>query len=111
MAPVVYVLRLRSGQVYIGSTTQLGQRLADHASGYACRTTNLDPPVALLHLETFDSFSSARHREAQLKRWSLAKKEALVRGDVTVLRRLARSRETHTTARGVAAQASLVSGR
>lgn len=99
-AAVVYVLRLQSGQLYIGSTTQLRQRLADHASGQACHTTTRDPAVALLHLETFDSFASARTREAQLKRWSRAKKEALVRGDGVALRLLARSREMAAGGRG-----------
>jgi putative endonuclease len=89
---VVYFLRLRSGQLYIGSTTDLHQRLKDHTSGRACRTTALNPPVALLRLESFPIFSQARHREAQLKRWSRAKKEALLRGDLPVLRTFSRSR-------------------
>lgn len=89
----VYILRLRSGQLYVGSTTDLRQRLVDHSSGRACRTTTLDPPVALLRLEAFDTFAQARRREAQLKRWSRAKKEALVRGDLASLSRLSRSRD------------------
>jgi predicted GIY-YIG superfamily endonuclease len=89
---VVYLLRLRSGQLYIGSTTDLRQRLNDHASGQACRTTTIDPPVALLRIEIYPTFSDARHREAQLKRWSRAKKEALIRGDRHALKTLSRSR-------------------
>jgi putative endonuclease len=89
----VYILRLQSGQLYIGSTTDLAQRLKDHASGRACRTTTLDPPVALLQVETLETFAQARAREAQLKRWSRAKKEALLRGDLAKLQTLARSRD------------------
>ena len=38
----VYFLRLRSGQLYIRSTADLRQRLVDHSSGRACRTTAWD---------------------------------------------------------------------
>jgi putative endonuclease len=93
MAAAVYFLRLRSGALYIGSTTDLEQRLADHASGHGGRTTRIDPPDSLLLRETYPTFSAARHREAQLKRWSRAKKEALVRRDATTLRALSRSHE------------------
>ncbi len=90
---VVYFLRLRSGALYIGASEDLEQRMDDHASGQACRTTQLDPPAAFLRVEVFSTFSEARTREAQLKRWSRAKKEALVRGDAERLRMLSRSRD------------------
>ncbi|MBP9912288.1 MAG: GIY-YIG nuclease family protein [Opitutaceae bacterium] len=79
--------------IYIGCSGDLEQRLQDHQSGQACRTTALDLPIALLGIETFDTFSEARHREAQLKRWSRAKKEALSRRDRGQLRNLSRSRD------------------
>ncbi len=90
---VVYFLRLRSGTIYIGASEDLEQRLDDHASGQACRTTQLDPPVALLRVEEFQTFSGARTREAQLKRWSRAKKEALLKGEFERLHALSQSRE------------------
>jgi putative endonuclease len=89
---VVYFLRLRSGTLYIGASENLEPRLEDHAAGRACRTTQLDPPVALLRVEIHSTFAAARRREAQLKRWSRAKKEALVGGDAASLRTLSRSR-------------------
>jgi putative endonuclease len=79
--PVVYFLRLRSGIVYISASEDLEQRLDDHASGQACRTTQLDPPAAFLRFEVFSTFSEARARETQLKRWSRAIKDALICGD------------------------------
>jgi putative endonuclease len=91
--PVVYLLQLRSGIIYIGASEDLEQRLSDHASGQACRTTQLDPPVALLLIEILATFSEARTREAQLKRWSRAKKEALIKGELERLRALSQSRE------------------
>jgi putative endonuclease len=89
-----YILRLRSGALYPGATKNLENRYKDHCSGEACRTTKLDPPVGLVYLETFASFPEARQREAQIKRWSRPKKEALVSGDMIKLKKLSKSRET-----------------
>lgn len=90
---VVYFLRLRSGTLYIGCTTDLVQRVEDHATGQACRTTARDRPTAVVRVETLLTFSQARRREAQLKRWSRAKKEALIQGAFEKLHSLARSRD------------------
>ena len=88
-----YILRLKSGTLYPGATTNLEQRWRDHQSGQACRTTKLDPPVALVLHEQFETFSEARRREAQVKRWSARKKEALVSGDLASLSDLAVSHD------------------
>jgi putative endonuclease len=88
----LYVLRLKSGQLYIGSTTNLKQRYKDHCSGEACRTTEIDRPFGLVHSETDESFSEAPRREAQLKRWTRAKKEAAIVGDAEKLHSLSQSR-------------------
>ena len=88
------MLRLKSGHLYPGATTDLAQRWLDHQAGRGGRTTLLDPPGSLVYQEEFDTFSAARQRESQIKRWSAVKKEALVRGDTTQLRRLAQSRES-----------------
>ncbi len=89
----VYLLRLMSGVIYVGSSTDFEQRLDDHLTGQACRTTQLDPPVTVLRIETYATFSDARRRELQIKRWSRAKKEALIRGDRVRLKTLSRSRD------------------
>ena len=53
------------------------KRYKEHCSGHACRTTKIDPPVALLYWEEFETFIEARKREAQIKRWSRSKKKLL----------------------------------
>lgn len=73
--PVVYFLRLRSGTIYIGVSLDLPQRIDDHVSGQACRTTQLNGPVAVLRIELHLTFAEARAREAQLKRRSRPKKK------------------------------------
>jgi predicted GIY-YIG superfamily endonuclease len=88
-----YILRLQSGALYIGATKNLEKRYAKHCDGSAGRSTSLDPPVSLVYSEKHESFSDARKREAQIKRWSRAKKEALVAGDKKKLRALSKSRK------------------
>jgi putative endonuclease len=86
-----YILRLQSGALYIGATKNLEKRYAAHCAGSAGRTTSLDPPTSIVYFEEHESFSKARQREAQVKRWSRAKKEALVVGDKNKLRLLSKS--------------------
>jgi predicted GIY-YIG superfamily endonuclease len=93
MAAWFYILRLRSGTLYLGATTDLKKRFEEHGSGRAGRTTTLDSPVALVYSEEIETFSEARRREAQVKRWSRAKKEALVSGDTSKLQTLAHSKD------------------
>ena len=88
----LYILRLKSGNLYIGATNDLKQRYKDHLKGQACRTTKLDSSVKVIYSESFPTFSDARKREAQIKRWSRAKKEALVAGDKAKLQILSKSR-------------------
>jgi predicted GIY-YIG superfamily endonuclease len=88
-----YILRLKSGGLYIGSTADLKRRCAEHHSGNACRTTKLDPPEKLVHSESFPDLASAHKREQQLKRWTRAKKEALIQGDMERLRHLSKTRK------------------
>jgi putative endonuclease len=92
MSAWFYMLRLKSGNLYPGATTDLSRRWQEHLSGIACRTTKLDPPVALVYSEEHPAFSSARRREAQVKRWTRAKKEALAAGNSAALHSLARRR-------------------
>ena len=88
-----YVLRLRSGTLCPGATINLEERYQAHLTGKACRTTKLDPPIDLVYSEEYKTFTEARKREAQVKRWSRAKKEALVSGDLAKLKELAKSRK------------------
>ena len=100
-----YMLRLSSGMLYPGATTDLDRRYREHCEGVACRTTKVDPPRDLVYSEELPTFAEARRREAQVKRWSRAKKEALAAGDLETLHQLARSRAI--TAREQRARAML----
>jgi len=87
-----YVLRLQSGSLYTGATINLEKRFKEHLSRKACRTTALDPSLGLVYSEEFESFSEARGPEAQVKKWSRTKKEALISGDLPKLQELSKTR-------------------
>ncbi len=90
MAAWIYILRLRSGGLYIGSTVDLKRRVEDHLHGHGCRTTHLDPPMELVYQEQHETIEQAERREYQVKHWTRAKKEALIRADLNQLKSLSR---------------------
>jgi putative endonuclease len=85
-----YILRLRSQNLYLGSTRDITRRVKEHFSGKGGRTTSSDPPTALVLSEEFENVYDARKRELQVKRWTRAKKEALIAGDLAQLKKLAK---------------------
>ena len=88
----VYVLRCADGSLYVGSTDDLTLRLRLHDEGRGAAFTAQRRPVTLSYSEQHPSRAAARRREAQLKGWTTAKKEALVAGDRSTLDELARRR-------------------
>jgi putative endonuclease len=49
-------------------------------------------PEKIVYVETFESEAEAIKRERQIKKWSRAKKEALISGDMARLRELSKKR-------------------
>lgn len=89
----VYILRCADGTYYVGSTSDLPGRVETHSAGRGPRFTACRRPIQLAYSEPFDTMTEAREREAQLKRWSRAKKQALIDGDKDELRALSRCRQ------------------
>jgi putative endonuclease len=77
----VYILRCADGTLYTGSTTDVQAREATHNSGRGAKYTAARRPVRVVYSEQHESRSAAQKREAQLKRHTRAKKEALIAGD------------------------------
>ena len=77
----VYVLRCSDGSHYVGHTNDLEQRLAAHERGATEGYTRARRPVELVFSDRFSTKLEAFHRERQIKGWSGAKKEALIKGD------------------------------
>ena len=86
----VYILRTSANTLYIGQTNNLERRLKDHKekSPKSAKYTRYFPSFELVYTETFPSRIEAMQRELQLKRWSKAKKEALISGDLKLLKEL-----------------------
>ncbi len=85
---LVYILRCADNALYIGETADLEGRLVKHRDGSACVFTARRRPVALVYSELQETRAAALRRERQLKKWTRAKKEALIAGDLALLRRL-----------------------
>ena len=83
----VYILRCVDGSFYVGSTHYPATREAVHNSGRGAMHTRLRRPVRLIFTEPFATETAAVTRERHLKRWTRAKKEALVDGDFERLKR------------------------
>ena len=92
MSYCVYILECADGSYYVGHTDDLEARLAEHNRGRAATHTALRLPVALAYTEPAASRPAAAEREKQIKRWSRAKKKALIRGDKQALKTLSRRR-------------------
>ncbi|MFB6160411.1 MAG: GIY-YIG nuclease family protein [Haloferacaceae archaeon] len=74
----VYVLECADGSYYTGYTTDVERRVAEHEAGEGAKYTRGRTPVALVHVETYETRSAAMSREAEIKSFSRPRKEALV---------------------------------
>ncbi len=86
----LYILRCADGSYYIGHTEDLEKRFAQHNLGAVSSYTHKRRPLTLVFSEQFSRREEALARERQIKGWSRAKKEALIKGNWTRLRELAR---------------------
>ena len=94
MIAFCYMLRCADGSYYVGSTKgkSADERVAEHNAGTLGGYTASRRPVVLVWAQQFDRIDDAFHLERQIKGWSRAKKEALVRGEWEALSRLSKRR-------------------
>jgi putative endonuclease len=89
----VCILKCSDGSYYTGvAHASLERRIGEHNAGTYGGFTSTRRPVRLVFSEEFDRLADAIASERQIKRWSRAKKEALIRGDFDALRKLAKRR-------------------
>ena len=86
--PFTYILRLADGTLYVGHTNDLQARLDAHRAGTASRYTATRNPLEMIYAEEYTTEGAAIRREKQLKRLTVRKKEALIAGDVALLKAL-----------------------
>ena len=97
MPAYVYILRCSDGSYYVGTArSSLEARVAEHNAGTFGGYTARRRPVTLVYHEEFGRITDAIAAERQLKGWTRAKKEALIRGDFAELRSLARGASRKT---------------
>lgn len=97
MRALVYILQCANGQFYVGSTNNLELRIHEHISPESslfrgAKFTMAHHPVTLVYTEEYSTEQEAHLRERQLHKWSHSKKQALIDGDIELLKQLSKSK-------------------
>ena len=87
----VYILQCSDASYYTGHTSDLDFRLNYHNSGRGSVYTSKRSPCTLIYSEEHPTKESAVKREQQLKKWSRPKKQALIDGNISELKRHSKS--------------------
>ncbi len=89
----VYILLCADDSYYIGVTNNLERRLLEHETAYNPESyTAQRLPVKLVYQELVYGPLTAIKREKQLKAWNREKKEALINGNLNLLKQRAKKR-------------------
>ncbi|MFC1721285.1 GIY-YIG nuclease family protein [Patescibacteria group bacterium] len=59
----VYILMCNNNELYVGFTSNLKKRVANHQSGNGCMFTKKRRPIKLVYYQIFDEFMGAKSRE------------------------------------------------
>lgn len=86
----VYMLRSKANKLYIGQTNNLDKRLKqqDSLNSKTAKFIKDNQHFKLVYSEQFPTRLEAMRREKQLKGWTRKKKEALIKGDLKLLKKL-----------------------
>ena len=84
----VYILECGDDSLYVGYTSDLNTRIRQHCDGRGGRYTAARLPVRMVYCQSFNNQTNAQARERQIKRWTRAKKTALIAGDAQLLNQL-----------------------
>lgn len=87
----VYILKCSDDSYYTGVTSNLTKRFKEHQIGkykdsYTCKRR----PLELVFYAEFTAINLAIESEKQIKKWSRAKKKALINGEYEKLPNLAK---------------------
>jgi putative endonuclease len=74
----VYILASINRVLYVGSTEDVKQRVADHRAGCGAAFTRKYRVHRLVYFEPLASRADAMRRELEIKAWRRVKKEALI---------------------------------
>jgi len=86
----VYILECSDDSFYIGVTNDVGRRFIEHFNGIHDRAFTYERrPIKLVFCKQFNRPIEAISFEKQIKRWTRAKKIALINNDLDELHELA----------------------
>ena len=89
----VYILKCADATFYTGVTSNLDKRIIEHHNGiHPGSYTAKRRPLKLVFYAEFTDIQLAIMREKQIKKWSKAKKEALIEGSFEELPNLAKKK-------------------
>ena len=89
----VYILKCSDNTYYTGITSNLNKRLIEHKSGkHRDSYTYNRRPFELVFYAEFTDISITISKEKQIEKWSRAKKEALINGELERLPNLAKKK-------------------
>jgi putative endonuclease len=74
----VCILKCSDNSYYVGSTTDLINRMNEHIKGTFKGYTSTRRPIELVYSESFTDINEAMKREIQIKGWTRKKKQALI---------------------------------
>jgi putative endonuclease len=82
----VYILRTSANTLYIGQTNNLEKRIKEHKNKTAksAKYIRYFSSFVLVYSEEYQTRREAMQREYQLKQWSRAKKEALIKRKIHI---------------------------
>lgn len=85
-----YILRCSDNSLYCGMTSNLDKRVKEHNStgSKGAKYLRAKKPVVVVYSEKFLDIKTAMNRELQVKKWTKAKKEALIAGNLELLKKL-----------------------
>lgn len=92
MSFIIYILRSSTNQLYIGQTNNFESRTKQHLTKdwKAAKFTKDYEDFKPVYREEYPTRLEAMRREAQIKKWSRAKKEALIAGNLDKLKDLSK---------------------
>jgi putative endonuclease len=91
----VYILYCKDSSLYVGITSDLDRRLMEHNAGkYPEAYTHSRRPVELAFFQEFTVPIQAIEYEKKIKKWSRAKKQALIDDNFDMLQNLAECRNS-----------------
>ena len=74
-----YLARCSDGSLYAGTAADIEKRAKKHNEGKGAKYTRSRLPITIVYQEEWDTLSSARKREAEVKKWTKEAKEKLIR--------------------------------